>query len=609
MSKKTRWLFTAALSATLTAGAWAQFRVGTDGRGNDANNRIGGSGLNENNNFWQGRAWGYQGNNVITGNVTGGREFRGFVPYTDPGAFRGTTAGSSMDRFIRGSYAAPFGGVQSNNTQVVQPFYGSSRAAPPPPGYVQQSGASGAYVPRPTMTMDPGDLRLGVTNAAPPSALPLPGQLILPGPVNPNTQTNSLITASPLYGVRKWDLGAESDQLFLSNMLDTASNGALARTNPQLFNQLRQELLTTGPIDQRVDQTALQPDGTPGAEKPNRQQINDAVQTPFESPQNKVMGGGTEIKSTQTSAEAGLNANLATGAGVTQRLLSAQQQSTQYGELTKRLQQYRVVQEMADSRARQQLQQQIREATQQPGTTTEQRTGPGTGQGEGGVGGGVGPGMPGGAQPGVTPALPGAGAAPGAAQGPGSIQIPGNVDTAPTLPRPVQIKSLADGIQAKGLTDLLKQAEEQMKAGKYNSALEQYDMAEQVAPNNPLILVGRANVELARTYYARAETNLRSAFLQDQALLMGQYDLREMIGNDRLEILVKELKEITNREAKEARPAFLLAYIAYNTGNERMAAAYLDLAEKRAGASDPLYPLIRKHWSLPKAASPEDMNK
>src|SRR5262245_55866406 len=105
--KKMKWLIGAALAA-LTTTASAQFRTGSDGYARDANNRIGSAGANQANNYWQGRAYGYQGNTVITGNVTGGREFHGFVPYTDPGAFRGTTAGSSMDRFIRSSTAAPF---------------------------------------------------------------------------------------------------------------------------------------------------------------------------------------------------------------------------------------------------------------------------------------------------------------------------------------------------------------------------------------------------------------------------------------------------------------------------------------------------------------------
>jgi hypothetical protein len=119
--------------------------------------------------------------------------------------------------------------------------------------------------------------------------------------------------------------------LFLSNMLDTASNGALSRTNPQLFNQLRQELLTSGPIDQQIDSPNQAQQGTPGGtDQPNRQQINDAVQAPFESPKDTSVGTSSMIKSTQISPEAGMMSNLATGAGVRQRLLSPQQQSTQY---------------------------------------------------------------------------------------------------------------------------------------------------------------------------------------------------------------------------------------------------------------------------------------
>ena len=82
-------------------------------------------------------------------------------------------------------------------------------------------------------------------------------------------------------------------------------------------------------------------------------------------------------------------------------------------------------------------------------------------------------------------------------------------------------------------------------------------------------------------------------------------------GEERLQFLVKDLKEIVRKEPTQARPLFLLAYIAYNTGNERMAAGYLDLAEKRAGAGDPFYSLVRKNWTLPAAgeAPAIDLNK
>jgi hypothetical protein len=170
-------------------------------------------------------------------------------------------------------------------------------------------------------------------------------------------------------------------------------------------------------------------------------------------------------------------------------------------------------------------------------------------------------------------------------------------------PAPVQIKSLAQGVSASGLASLLKDAETDMKAGKFNSALDKYDDAEQVAPNNPLILMGRANALLGQSYYSRAEQNLRQAFMQNQELLMGQYDLRSFLDSSRLDFIVKELKTLAEAEPKEPRHVFLLAYIAYNTGNEAMAASYLDLAEKRAGGKDPLYPLLRKYWSLPEQTS------
>src|SRR5262249_7098675 len=113
------------------------------------------------------------------------------------------------------------------------------------------------------------------------------------------------------------------------------------------------------------------------------------------------------------------------------------------------------------------------------------------------------------------------------------------------------------------------------------------------------VQLGRANAELGASYYTRAESDIRQAFTQDPSLMEGQYDITSMIGEDRLQFLVKDLKEIANKEKTQSRPVFLLAYIAYNTGNERMAAGYLDLAEKRAGMSDPFYKTVREHWSLP----------
>ena len=175
---------------------------------------------------------------------------------------------------------------------------------------------------------------------------------------------------------------------------------------------------------------------------------------------------------------------------------------------------------------------------------------------------------------------------------------------------PIKVDSLASGISGKGLSELMTDAEAKMRDGKFAAAIDRYESAAQVAPNNPLIALGRANAELGAGYYSRAEAHLRQAFGGDHALLMGQYNLQKFMGEDRLRYLTKDLKDIANREKTESRPVFLLAYVAYNTGNERMAAGYLDLAQKRGNAKDPMYPLVRKLWNLPEvAATPEGVEE
>src|SRR3954449_12814386 len=117
------WVLAAAVSAALASSALAQYRVGSDGRSHDANNRIGSGGINDAQATQAGPVNPYQlNNNIVTGQVTGGRQFRGFVPYSDPNVFHGTTAGSLSDNFIRQSSAAPYGGVNQNNAQQVTTF-------------------------------------------------------------------------------------------------------------------------------------------------------------------------------------------------------------------------------------------------------------------------------------------------------------------------------------------------------------------------------------------------------------------------------------------------------------------------------------------------------
>src|SRR6266542_2960087 len=121
------------------------------------------------------------------------------------------------------------------------------------------------------------------------------------------------------------------------------------------------------------------------------------------------------------------------------------------------------------------------------------------------------PGAVGAVRPGAT-AQPGA-AQPGAAPARPTAATPQKPTAKPVKkPEPVQVRSFAQGMQARGLTDLTKQAEDLMRQGKYNAALDKYDAAQQVAPNNPMLKMGRAIAELGGSFFARAESHIRDAF-------------------------------------------------------------------------------------------------
>src|SRR3954453_2769836 len=97
-------LAAAGVVATATP-ALAQTRQ-DNGRALDSNPRVGSNGRNEGGPARGGGA--ASGTQIITGTARARRQFRGFVPYSDPGSFRGITAGSlSTDRFVRDSAGAP----------------------------------------------------------------------------------------------------------------------------------------------------------------------------------------------------------------------------------------------------------------------------------------------------------------------------------------------------------------------------------------------------------------------------------------------------------------------------------------------------------------------
>src|SRR6266550_3062122 len=323
-SRRTRWIIkTAATAVFLIAPlGFAQQRVGEEGRALDANNRVGSGGYNS------GVITGnmlLNGNNIVTGNVTGGREFRGNVPYTDQREFRGTVAGQDFDRFIAGSAGAPQAyAAPQNFLQTIEPFYGQRLANQQAPKGFAEQNSSGLFLPKPAAANGtPLDNRIE-TRLEPPK----PSDLLLAGPVDPETNLPTMLTASLLLGVRQWKSTDPEDRDYLRNFSPIRQDSALdrLRMDPLLIKQYRDQLSTE--IDEKTGEKIE--DKRPGL-------LNNAAQQPFETPQNDPQRQRISSSLTDKPLPGEVRAE---GSSFRRVLLPPTAQSTQYAELERRLRRY-----------------------------------------------------------------------------------------------------------------------------------------------------------------------------------------------------------------------------------------------------------------------------
>ncbi len=566
-------LFAAAIALAVPTLTFAQGQIDTS-RANEASNRLGSGGRNgpimpsyySNAMINNGNQVGV-GNALVTGNVTQGRAFQGNVGYGDPYAFRGTTAGSISDNFIKNSTGAPQAYTRETAPNQSTLFYGQASTVQAPPGFVQSGPNGGGYVPPPATTGMRGmqDQRLGVVDLNQPISPNVnPNELVTRGSLNPQATSMGIITGSALYGVREWNPQDPADRVFLENLMNRNNAGYLNRLqiDPRQMQKMRDEVLKVmgdQPINAQV--APMTPKDSVGGSP-----LTGGLGSPSDpSLVNRPLGGQVENRP--------LGADRDTEQGMRNFLLgSARRTSTQYTELNKRLTEYYTDRKKTDVDFAREFNESLR-AKQAADKAKAAKTKPGEDT-----------------TPKVTPEKP--------------AVTPEDPTKPRKKPQPLKVNTLSQGIKAEGLANVMKNAEKLMKDGKYATALDQYDAAESVAPNNPMIWLGRAHAELGAGFFQRADNHLRQAYMTDKALMMGQYDLTTMLGEERLGKLVAELKDLANKDTKPL-PAFLLAYVAYNTGHERQALGYLDLAEKRADGKDVFYKMVREHWALPDENAPE----
>jgi tetratricopeptide (TPR) repeat protein len=525
--------------------AAAQYQAaGQDGHALDANNRVGSGGFNGPR---QGGGNGVTSDNIVNKQVTGLSGFTGPIHERDARAFSGPIP-QGVDSIVRQSSGPGGAAGYSNGYGKAQPYYGSSRFVAPPGGSLPL-GSTGSYIG--TTVTTPSSLANGLdTQSQLATGLQArsqsAGTLLLNAMMNPsaygniNSAVNSDATlqAAQLYG--QHTTMAPGD----NNVLGTEFNSQFGGINNPEILRMRDELLqAAGPGNLNSPQNlngakpAPTENGQPITPSGLNQPLNQPQNVPFDTPVN------SPLNATLNSSQIANDPLASTGiVPAKPSLVPANQQSSLLDTLQQRLARSTDVgKAMADAQAN------------APQKSTN--------------------GVP-------TPRLPQTNP-PGVPEG------------------PVKVQDLATGVKAKGLHDLISGGESLTTDGKYDMAIEKFNDAIRVAPNNPLPFLGRANAELAGGYYAKADQDLRLVFRSNRELLLAQFDLKALFPKDREEYVRKDLKDLAAADVKSVRPWFLLAYLDYNTNRPASADEALDEAAKRAGSSDPSIRLLKQHWTLP----------
>jgi tetratricopeptide (TPR) repeat protein len=616
--------------------AHAQNRIDTSGRALDANNQVGSGGYNLQNNNPVANYQTYQ-NAIATNNIGNGFAFHGRtvggynlgVGYTDPFAFRGLLPGQGVDQFVANSSGVPtMANPSASSSKFAQSpnigltYYGAMNHSAPPPGY--ETGTYGFnYTPSEPVTQSPQDTRIGAINYSGTSEtqiIPKPNELLLPGPVdtsaNPPTQAQQLLAASPLYGMRSWQ-GAQNVQM--SSTTNSAWQPGWSQTplqqgfapnlstslNQDRISEMQQELVngsgsnsTTGGGSAATsngaasfNSTQLQP-LTPGGENSGfGQTLPPVLSNDSQLPANNLTPQAGDVSTSQSNRQY-LSPAALPPPGL---------QSAQYALLQQQYQAYTGTHNMTDQEANQRFQQilklrDIANKNAEQGGNVFSPAAP-TPAANPNV-------VPGPDQPAIPPLKPSLHAGPAQANPkdqlkPGFTTMPSNlggfgVAAAP----PVAIDSYATGIKAKGLANLISSAESMVQKQQYDKAIGTFNEAIDVAPNNPMILLARANAELGGGYFAQANADLHLSIAQDPAILMGQYDLQKHLGPERLKSLISDLKEISQASKDDAMHAFLLAYVYYNSHHVGQAADWLAIADHRSNGEDPAIVQMKKSWNF-----------
>lgn len=511
------WPIASVLALAVTAASWGQVLQEREGRALDANTMVGSGGSNT-------PIRGYvpiNGNQVMTGNVSGLGYFHGRVPYSSSTEFQGRLGSSDLRTFARQS-----GGLSSGGTYT--------------------GGYSTYYMPSQLTSTSQGRINPG-------SLTGVEARMTGPGAINPTSSARTQFSAGPSKMVDAPNAGDPVVPLRSFRVNGGSSDNLTGNTTSSLFGwrsvredgQALSVDLSAGatPIKTSAragdDQFNTQPgnqgntnnadgktpaDNTPvGVGRTGTQddgRVKPLTLTPADGTKSdRYLDGSLKPNKDNKGSESDANSAKIKTAGATPLLTDSPAVAKAKTELAK----YQSTDPSAPNyRSKQWLDNKLHEIQAQAYET----------------------------------AAPGADTKTVKRDAYGKVIADGSADTT-RAPR-------MSGREPISPRDMMNIADRQMKAGRYIQAADTYQSVLLLDAGYTPAMIGRAQAEIAAGFYESAAYDLRFVFDRYPDLLTLKTDLRRMMG-DRLNFVITDLAALAQRTPKG--PAnFLLTYCYYQTG-------------------------------------------
>ncbi len=530
--------------------ASAQNRVGSDGRALDANQQVGTNGYNP----ADGRLDFSQQNNIITGNVGGGRGFQDTIDYGAVGEFQDNLGSDSLFNFRSGSLssspsylnAASVGGVGPQRNFSVYRSFTNRVAQPQAPGLIAPNGGAFQLVPNGSLNT----IRSGQFSTQ------IAGQNI--GNLTPGLALQSF-SSSPALGLRGNLVTSEA----LSRTLHEAANEANKQEAPSnMIKPIMYDANQYDPFGKPKDRKTSQLDLRPGQIPPTLM-IGQQLQTLFDPNADPSQAlGKTQFLDT-----------------VFNRLKDEDTRAGQedtYQKLLRAIQENKDTsgddasdgwEDTLDAPTSQQLTEAERaydkimqdlygEDYQSRRSTTDS-----------------------------TPSTD-------AQDDESGEDVQEVVDKLNyNLPR---LETLASNKQTR-IAKLTREAEAALANGKYLSAESRYRQIILDVKDDPLPRIGLVHAQLGAGMFRSAGMNLRAVFVQHPELIAARYDAKLLPPESRIQWIQQELQAAISQGEGGKDAPLLMAYLGYQASSRQVIRYGLALAQSKS-PRDPLLAVLREIW-------------